>query len=358
MKITHREKGSVFTFRGFREQGRFNTQGLEGVDILWIEEGQAITKPSMDVILPTIRKPQSKIFVSMNRHVHNDPAYSMLVNRPDCLHIHIDYLDNEHCTQELIKEAEICKAMSMKDYNHIWLGEPLSQTEDSVFSRDEILLGKNNPHTLAKGYGRRVAGFDIARYGTDKNACVILQQMGALHWEEIFVDGWEKRDLNYTTGRILTTINEHNVDLSAIDEDGLGAGPLDTLVKGRNMNSITGFRNPSLSYQKNQYYGNNRTVNAYKLKDMLMKTHICLKDEKVIDELLTIKYTFDHQQRRILISKDKMRTEGVVSPNRADACIMATSLIGQVREEQDRPYERIQEAYSPEENLFKIAGIR
>ena len=331
---------------------------MEGVDLVWIDEAQAITKQTLDVLIPTIRKDNSKVFFTMNRHVHNDPAYSMFESRADCLHISVNFDDNPFCTTKLINEAEECKKLSPKDYEHIWLGKPLDQSEDSLYSLDEIIRGKNNPHIIAHGYGIRVAGFDIARYGDDKCAVVVLQQMGALHWEEVYSDEWDHRDLNYTTGRILMTANEYNVDLAAIDEDGMGAGPFDNLTKGRKLEYFVGFRNPQISYNENKSFGNVRTVNAYKLKDMLMKTHICLKNQKLIDELVTIKYTFDHNQRRILVSKDKMKKDGFKSPNLADSVIMAVSLIGQVKQKQDGKYEPQTPRYSNDDNLFKIAGVR
>lgn len=357
-KITHKDTGTTFSFIGLREQGRFNIQGIEGVDILWMEEGQALTKPTMDVVLPTIRKAKSRIFISMNRHLFNDPAYALTYARPDCLHIHINYLENEHCTQELINEANICKGQSEKDYEHIWLGKPLDQSEDALYSLADFENGKKNAHIMASGYGLRVAGFDIARYGDDKCAAFIFQQMGALHWEEVFCDEWEHKDLNYTTGRILNISNEQSVDLAAIDEDGLGAGPLDSLKKGRGLDYFIGFRNPSIGYQDNKSFCNPRTMNAYKLKDGLVKGHRCIKTQKVIDELLTIKYGFDHNQRRILISKDKMRKDRIKSPNLGDAAIMAESLIGQVMQKQVRQYEPNTQMYSQEDNLFKLAGVR
>ena len=77
-----------------------------------------------------------------------------------------------------------------------------------------------------------------------------------------------------------------------------------------------------------------------------------------MDELLIIKYTFDYNQRRVLVSKDKMKKDGFKSPNLADAVIMAVSLIGQVKQKQDSQYEPNVPAYSKDENLFKIAGVR
>lgn len=356
--ISSRTNQSVINFRGFRQQGAFNIQGMEGIDIVWIDEAQALKKDTIDVLIPTIRKDNAKIFFTMNRHLYNDPAYANFVNRDDCLHIAINYHDNPFCTDALKKEAEECRKLNEKDYNHIWLGYPLDQSEDALFSLEELLRGKNNPHIQSPGYGLRVAGFDIARYGDDKCAVVILQQMGALHWEEIYVDEWEHKDLNYTTGRILMTANEYKVDYAAIDEDGLGSGPFDTLTKGRQLDYFIGFRNPAIGYLDNKSFGNVRTVNAYKLKDMLLRGHICLKDNRIIDELQTIKYTFDANQRRILISKDKMRKDGFKSPNLADSVIMAVSLIGQVKQKQDRQYEAKVQNYSHEDSLFKIAGVK
>jgi len=95
--------------------------------------------------------------------------------------------------------------------------------------------------SLAEGYGIRVGGVDIARMGDDKCAYVILQQMGALHWEEVYCDEWDKRDLNYTTGRILQISQEMGVDKVAIDVDGLGVGAYDSLKYGRELDYFVPF---------------------------------------------------------------------------------------------------------------------
>lgn len=357
-QIKHRSSGGEINFRGFREQGAFNIQGMEGIDILWIDEAQALSKQTLDVLIPTIRKQNARVIFTMNPHVFNDPVVTMFGHRDDCLTITINYDDNPHCTPALVREAAECKKLSEKDYAHIWLGEPLDQSEDAVFSVSDFEYGATMKHALAAGYGHRVAGFDIARFGDDKSACFIFQQMGALHWEEIFCDEWGKQDLNYTTGRILQICNEYAVDLAAIDIDGLGAGCFDTLNKGRNLDYFVGFRNPAISYSDNKDYGNRRTLNAYKFKDAIVKGHRHIKTKKAVDEMLTLRYGFDHNQRRILVSKDKMRKDGVPSPNIADALIMAESLIGQVKAKQDRQYEPQTSVYAAEDNLYKLAGIR
>ena len=356
-KITHKQTQTTINFRGFREQGAFNIQGMEGIDLLWIDEAQAITKQTLDVLIPTIRKDKAKIFFTMNRFVEDDPVYIAFIGRKDCLHIHINYDENPYCTNALKTEAEECRLKSLNDYSHIWLGEPVAKTEDSLFSFQELRETKKNIYPMRDGYGYKIAGFDIARYGDDKCACVILRQNGALHWEQVFVDQWEHKDLNYTTGRILITANEQGVNKSIIDEDGIGAGPLDTLNKGRGLDNFIGFRNPAISYDHNKEFGNTRTLNAYKFKELVIKGHIVITDENLIKELTTLKYTFDHNQRRILISKEKMRQDGVPSPNLADALIMAVSLIGEINYKQAHQYQRTPQ-YCKDANLFDLAGIK
>lgn len=79
-EIIHNITGSTFLFKGFREQGRVNIKGLEGTDILWIDEAEAIQKTTLDVIIPTIRKNNSKVFFTMNRYVRKDSVFEFCNN--------------------------------------------------------------------------------------------------------------------------------------------------------------------------------------------------------------------------------------------------------------------------------------
>lgn len=356
-KIVSRSNGSVIVFRGFREQGRFNIQGLEGVNLLWIDEAQALTKQTIDVLIPTIRKDTAKIFFTMNRHVVDDPAFAMFSNRDDCLHIHINYNENKFCTKALIKEAEECLKKSKEDYEHIWLGKPLAQAEDCVFSLEELAATSINRYQLRNNYGLRLAGFDVARYGDDKCAVVVIQQMGALHWEVVHVQEWGQRDTVHSAGLFQQIYNDFKCEGGIIDEDGIGGPVLDNLNRDRKKPYI-GFRNPAISYLLNKDYANNRTVNTYKLKDMVSKGHIAITDEALIKELCTLRYTFDHSQRKILISKEQMRRDKVKSPNLADALIMAVSLIDNIKRSQDTQYVPKQAYSYQDDNIFANAGIR
>ena len=359
-KLVHRTTGCVFNFRGFREQGAFNIQGMEGVDIVWIDEAQAVTKQTLDVLIPTIRKDTAKIFFSMNRHLHDDPAYAFCEGRSDTLHIHVDYFDNPFCTNALRTEAKECQIRSLTDYNHIWLGLPLAQSEDMVYGHDELLSTTEIVFLYREGYGVRIAGFDIARFGDDKCACVILQQQGALNWEEMHSEVWDKKDLNYTTGRILDLHRQWLCDFSIIDEDGLGSAPLDTLTHGRGMKQFEGYKNIPIGFKENRDYANKRTEGAYALKDMIRKEHLKINTKAILDELEHgFRYKYDHYQRKILISKEEMlKKHHQKSPNLADALIYAVSKIGTFDYKSTSLSQNRQPRYAKEDNLFSVAGVR
>jgi hypothetical protein len=233
-----------------------------------------------------------------------------------------------------------------------------TEQDDFVFTWQELEEARKREYAKRDGYGLRLAGFDIARYGNDKSACVCIQQMGALLWKVCHTEQWQHKDLDYTTGRILSIAAQLDSTGNIIDEDGIGAGPLDTINKGRGMD-YKGFRNKSYGYEENKFYGNPRTENVFKLKDLILKEHISLTDEELCSELSTLKYKFMGDGRRILVSKEEMRKEGIKSPNLADALIMAISLIGEVKQKQDMQYNfYTQPQYYKEDNLLKTAGVR
>jgi hypothetical protein len=233
------------------------------------------------------------------------------------------------------------------------------EDDDFVFNFQELLAAKMRTFMDRQGYGHRIMGYDIARYGNDKCAAVGLHQLGALVWNTFHVEEWDHRDLDYTTGRILSTSQTHNVNDNIIDEDGIGSGPLDFITKGRKREDFIGFRNPNYSYEENKFFGNPRTAAAFKAKEYVNKGWIAIPDEGLVQELMTLRYKFMNDGRRILVSKEEMRKRGVKSPNKADAFIMALSLIGDVKIRQDSFYVgRQRQRESSEENLFAIAGVK
>lgn len=221
-KIDHNQSGSSIRFKGFREQGSVNIKGLEGVDILWIDEAQAITKETLDIIIPTIRKNNSKVFFTMNRTLLEDPVYVAMAGRADCLHIHIDYFENKHCPEVLKREAEECKKRDLDDYNHIWLGKPRDSSNKAVFrgvdyviDRDLILPIEPLPefsYTL---------GVDLARSIDFTVLTILNEQMKRVdYWERM--DNENRTSWNYQKEKIKAISKKYNNALTVVDSTGVG----------------------------------------------------------------------------------------------------------------------------------------
>jgi phage terminase large subunit len=53
------KNGTQFYFGGLSDQTAESLKSFEGVDICWVEEAQAVSKRSWDILIPTIRKEKS-----------------------------------------------------------------------------------------------------------------------------------------------------------------------------------------------------------------------------------------------------------------------------------------------------------
>lgn len=318
-RITHKVTGSTINFRGFREQGRFNIQGMEGIDVLWLDEGQAVTKDTLDVLIPTIRKQKAKVFFTMNRFVHNDPIYSMFAGRKDCLHIHINYTDNPFCSQALINEANECKLKSEVDYNHIWLGEPLQAGDDRLLNFDSV---NNSPKIkfYDEGTQRRILGVDVARFGEDETVFCIIQSENIRQWSQIYQHTWKGKPLTEVCGKILDLQREFDPYIIAVDDVGMGGGVTDRLSEMRHTPE------PFIGNAKasNEKYKNMDSEGFFRMKEYFDKGNLrIMNDPELIEQLLSLRFKYNSNNIKSMVTKDEMRKINAKSPDRAKALMMA-----------------------------------
>lgn len=122
--------GSDFLFKGLRNNAQ-SIKSIEGIDIAWVEEAQTISKESIDILTPTIRKPGSKIIYTYNRLLEDDPVHQRLVieGRPNTLKINVNYdiaLKYDWMPEVIKNEMEDDKLNRPSLYKHKWLGQPSS----------------------------------------------------------------------------------------------------------------------------------------------------------------------------------------------------------------------------------------
>jgi phage terminase large subunit len=127
--------GSQFLFKGLRHSIQ-EIKSTEGVDICWIEEAQSVSKDSWEILIPTIRKEHSEIWVSFNPGDEDDATYQRFVVTPpdDSLVVKINYNENPWLPDTLRAEMEFCKRVDTDAYEHVWLGFPRRISNAVVFS--------------------------------------------------------------------------------------------------------------------------------------------------------------------------------------------------------------------------------
>jgi phage terminase large subunit len=132
--------GSDFAFAGVRQQGVANLKSFEAVDICWVEEAQVVTKKSWDVLIPTIRKPGSEIWISFNPELEDDETYKRFVtdgkDDPDMWVCEVNYSDNPWFGDELETERVKMEKRDPEGYRTTWLGQCRPAVEGAIYAKE------------------------------------------------------------------------------------------------------------------------------------------------------------------------------------------------------------------------------
>lgn len=138
------KNGTEFAFAGLASHTVESIKSFEGVDIVWIEEAQVVTKRSWDVLIPTIRKDDSEIWVSYNPELDTDETHQRFAINPppDALIAKVNWDDNPWFPPVLEKERQHCKLTNPKDYANIWEGECKPAVSGAIYY-DEISLSQD-----------------------------------------------------------------------------------------------------------------------------------------------------------------------------------------------------------------------
>jgi phage terminase large subunit len=117
--------GAEFIFKGC--YGKLNSvRSTEGIDICWVEEAHSVAEASWRVIIPTIRKEGSEIWITFNMDDENDATYRRFVAtpRPNSIVHLVNYDSNPYFSAVLREEMEFDRETDYQLYEHIWLGKP------------------------------------------------------------------------------------------------------------------------------------------------------------------------------------------------------------------------------------------
>jgi phage terminase large subunit len=132
---------SVITFQGMQDHTAASIKSLEGYDIAWCEEAQAISERSLRLLRPTIRKEGSEIWFSWNPENETDPVDELLRGEKrleNSIIVEANWMDNPFFPEVLRVEMEQDRARDPDNYGHVWLGEYQRFAGGAIYGREMI----------------------------------------------------------------------------------------------------------------------------------------------------------------------------------------------------------------------------
>lgn len=132
--------GSLFVFAGLRTNPD-TIRSLEGIDIAWVEEAHSVSQASLNILIPTIRKPDSEIWFSYNPRDKKDPVDAMFRGGeppPNAIVRQVNWDDNPWFPDVLRAELEWDRSRDPDKFAHVWQGGYVVHSESRVFKNWKI----------------------------------------------------------------------------------------------------------------------------------------------------------------------------------------------------------------------------
>lgn len=311
--IRNKVTGTEFLFSGLRHNIN-EIKSMEGVDIAWVEEAQSISEESLDVLVPTIRKPGSQLIYTFNRLNELDPVYVRYVQneRPKTYarKVNFDVLDKVGLfPEELRLEMETDKK-NPDLYAHIWLGEPINQAELAILSRAAVLEAMERN---GKDDGQVIVGADIARMGGDRTVFWMRKGLKTIKYEV----HQKKRTTEVCDLLEKFALFDKETEVR-VDDTGVGGGVTDEMMKREYRVVAINFGGEAGDKDK---YPNWISEAWFHMVDVLPEADLPY-DSNLLMELSNRQWKMDNKGKRRVESKDDYKKRGFRSPDLADACII------------------------------------
>ena len=201
------ENGTRFLFSGLSDQTSDSLKSYEGIDIVWCEEAHKISRRSWDILIPTIRKPGSRIWVSLNPELDTDETFVRFVLSPPegAEVVEINWRDNPWFPQVLEQERnEFLRQVGLgirtqDEYDNIWEGKCRAAVEGAIYASEVAKL-------QVEGRYRRVP----------HDPMLPVHRVWDLGWNDAMVVGmWQRSPMGLSLVDSLITSHETYSDIVA-----------------------------------------------------------------------------------------------------------------------------------------------
>ncbi len=132
------KNGAEFVFAGLRKQTVSSIKSYEAIDICWIEEASVVSRRSLSILLPTIRKPGSEIWFTLNPDLETDAVYQdFVVNPPKgAWTCRTSYRDNLWLSPESHEKIETLRERDPDLFHHVYDGGTRSTVEGAIYKAE------------------------------------------------------------------------------------------------------------------------------------------------------------------------------------------------------------------------------
>ncbi len=128
----------LIIFQGMQNHTAESIKSLEGYDVAFVEEAQALSKRSLQLLRPTIRKPGSELWFAWNPVSADDPV-DQLLRGPNKLTnsivVEANWRDNPFFPDVLREEMAEDRARQADDFDHVWEGGYLTISDAIIFRK-------------------------------------------------------------------------------------------------------------------------------------------------------------------------------------------------------------------------------
>jgi len=184
------KNGTEFAFVGLKNNIA-NIKSFEGVDCCWVEEAQTVSKLSWNVLIPTIRKDKSEIWITFNPELETDETFQRFVVSPpqNAVVQKINWSDNPWFPETLELERQALKNRDIEAYNTVWEGICRQTLDGAIFAK-EMTMAEIEGRITKVPYDATKPVHAIFDLGwADNTACWLMQFIGQeLHFIRYFED--------------------------------------------------------------------------------------------------------------------------------------------------------------------------
>jgi phage terminase large subunit len=252
-------RGGIIKFDGLH-RNQSKVKGYAGFDCAWVEEAENVSEESWKYLIPTLRKRGSEIWVSFNPDDPLGATYQKFVTKriyPDymqdrihildeygepviengeekvelvwnedgspaliryCVVLKVNYTENPRFPDTLRADMELMKEADYEMYRHVYLGEPVGNSELAIIKPVWIEAAVDAHKLLGfEPTGARIGGFDVSDEGPDKNSFI------GRHGQVMDIcEQWRDSDPNTAARRVF--MNALALGFSTVTYDNIGVG--------------------------------------------------------------------------------------------------------------------------------------